>query len=129
MITLCCEDRYGAFWLARFLKARGPSRLLVIDPGSLQVNRRQASSQPDEVRRQDAVTNADRLVPGEPHVWSLVATPSIDEEDFGARAVSAPAGPQSNCAHQPDQGALFRQGIHGIKVHSNTKPWRSIKLA
>jgi transposase len=39
VITLCYEVGYDAFWLARFLKARG-IECLVIDPGSLQVNRR-----------------------------------------------------------------------------------------
>jgi transposase len=38
-ITVCYEVGYDAFWLARFLKARGVE-CLVIDPGSLQVNRR-----------------------------------------------------------------------------------------
>ena len=37
MITLCYEVGYDAFWLARFLKARG-IECLVIDPGSVQVN-------------------------------------------------------------------------------------------
>ena len=36
VITLCYEVGYDAFWLARFLKARG-IECLVIDPGSLQV--------------------------------------------------------------------------------------------
>jgi transposase len=43
VITLCYEVGYDAFWLARFLKARG-IECLVIDPGSLQVNRRGATS-------------------------------------------------------------------------------------
>jgi len=38
-ITLCYEVGYDAFWLARFLMGRG-IECLVIDPGSLQVNRR-----------------------------------------------------------------------------------------
>ena len=38
-ITLCYEVGHDAFWLARFLKAHG-IECLVIDPGSLQVNRR-----------------------------------------------------------------------------------------
>ena len=39
VITLCYEVGHDAFWLARFLKARRVE-CLVIDPGSLQVNRR-----------------------------------------------------------------------------------------
>ncbi len=61
-ITLCYEVGYDAFWLARFLRARG-IEYIVIDPGSVQVNRPGRGSRPSN-RCQDAVTNADRLVPG-----------------------------------------------------------------
>ena len=63
VITLCYEVGYDAFWLARFLKARG-IECLVADPGSLQVNRRGRRVKTDRSRRQDAVANTDRLVPG-----------------------------------------------------------------
>jgi transposase len=49
MITLCYEVGYDAFWLTRFLTARG-IECLVIDPGSLQVNRR---GRPDKTDRVD----------------------------------------------------------------------------
>ena len=63
MITLCYEVGYDAFWLARFLKARGVE-CLVIDPGSLQVSRRGRRVKTDRVERQDTAAYADRLVPG-----------------------------------------------------------------
>ena len=47
-ITVCYEVGYDAFWLARFLKARG-IECLVIDPGSLQVNRRGRRVKTDRV--------------------------------------------------------------------------------
>jgi len=47
-ITLCYEVGYDAFWLARFLKARG-IECLVIDPGSVQVNRRGRRVKTDRV--------------------------------------------------------------------------------
>jgi transposase len=46
-ITLCYEVGYDAFWLARFLKARG-IECLVIDPGSLQVSREGVELRPIE---------------------------------------------------------------------------------
>ena len=42
VISLCYEVGYDAFWLARFLTARG-IECLVIDPGSLQVQPVRAS--------------------------------------------------------------------------------------
>jgi hypothetical protein len=47
-ITLCYEVGYDAFCLARFLKARG-IECLVVDPGSLQVNRRGRRVKTDRV--------------------------------------------------------------------------------
>jgi transposase len=48
VITLCFEVGYDAFWLARFLQARG-IQCVVIDPGSLQVNRRGRPVKTDRV--------------------------------------------------------------------------------
>jgi hypothetical protein len=48
VITLCYEVGYDAFWLARFLKARG-IECLVIDPSSVQVNRRGRRVKTDRV--------------------------------------------------------------------------------
>src|SRR5215470_9724162 len=47
-IMLCYEVGYDAFWLARLLKAHG-IECLVIDPGSLQVNRRGLRVRTDRV--------------------------------------------------------------------------------
>ena len=43
-IVICYEAGYDAFWLARFLKARG-IECLVVDAASMQVNRRARRSQ------------------------------------------------------------------------------------
>ena len=50
VITLCYEVGHDAFWLARFLKARRVE-CLVIDPGSLQVNRRGRRVKTDRIAR------------------------------------------------------------------------------
>jgi hypothetical protein len=47
-ITLCYEVGYDAFWLARFLRAR-EIECIVIDPGSVQVNRRGRRIKTDRV--------------------------------------------------------------------------------
>src|SRR6201993_3299906 len=47
-IVLCYEIGYDAFWLARFLKMHG-IECLVIDPGSLEVNRRSRRVKTDRV--------------------------------------------------------------------------------
>jgi transposase len=47
-IMVCYEVGYDAFWLARFLKARG-IECLVVDPASLQVNRRGRRAKTDRI--------------------------------------------------------------------------------
>ena len=47
-IVLCYEAGYDAFWLARFLKARG-IECLVVDAASMQVNRRARRAKTDRI--------------------------------------------------------------------------------
>jgi transposase len=47
-IVLCYEVGYDAFWLARFLKARG-IECLVVDASSVQVNRRARRAKTDRI--------------------------------------------------------------------------------
>ncbi len=47
-ITLCYEIGYDAFWLARFLMARG-IECLVVDPASLKVDRRGRRAKTDRI--------------------------------------------------------------------------------
>jgi hypothetical protein len=62
-IILCYEAGYDAFWLARFLKARG-IECLVVDSASMQVNRRSRRAKTDRIDLGQAVACADRLVWG-----------------------------------------------------------------
>ena len=48
VITVCYEVGYDAFWLARFLKARG-IECLVVDSASMQVNRRSRRAKTDRI--------------------------------------------------------------------------------
>jgi transposase len=81
VITVCYEVGYDAFWLGRFLKARG-IECLVIDPGSCQVNRRGRRVKTDRVDVKMLLRTLIAWCRGERHVWSLVRIPSVDEEDL-----------------------------------------------
>ena len=128
MITLCYEVGYDAFWLARFLKARG-IECLVIDPGSLQVSRRGRRVKTDRVDVKTLLRTLIAWCRGERHVWSLVRIPSIDEEDLRRSHRERSRLVRERTAHiNRIKGLLFAQGIRGINVKSRYKTLAVDKL-
>ena len=120
-ITLCYEVGYDAFWLARFLMGRG-IECLVIDPGSLQVNRRGRPVKTDRVDVKMLLRTLIAWCRGERHVWSLVRIPSIDEEDLRRSHRERGRLVRERTAHiNRIKGLLFGQGIRGINVKSKYK--------
>src|SRR6516162_7402280 len=77
-IVSCYEAGYDGFWLHRLLQAHG-IRNCVIDPASLQVDRRARRSKTDRVERM--LRSLMAYLRGEPKVWSVVRVPSVAEED------------------------------------------------
>src|SRR6478752_9960583 len=87
-IVLCYEAGYDAFWLARFLKARGVE-CLVVDAASMQVNRRARRAKTDRIDLAKLLRALITWCGGEQHVRSVVRTPTVDEETCAARPASA----------------------------------------
>ena len=128
VITLCYEVGYDAFWLARFLKARG-IECLVIDPGSLQVSRRGRRVKTDRVDVKTLLRTLIAWCRGEQHVWSLVRIPSIDEEDLRRSHRERSRLVRERTAHiNRIKGLLFAQGIRGINVKSRHRTLAVDKL-
>jgi transposase len=120
-ITLCYEVGHDAFWLARFLKARG-IQCLVIDPGSLQVNRRARRVKTDRVDVKMLLRTLIVWCRGERHVWSLVRIPSVDEEDLRRSHRERSRLVRERTAHiNRIKGLLFAQGVRGINIKSQYK--------
>jgi transposase len=79
-VVSCYEAGYDGFWLHRLLEAHGV-RNHVLDPASLQVNRRARRAKTDRI---DAASLLRALMAhwrGEPKVVSVVRVPSVAEED------------------------------------------------
>src|ERR1700750_1552365 len=79
-IVSCYEAGYDGFWLHRLLEAHG-IRSYVIDPASLQVDRRARRAKTDRVDVERALRSLLAYLRGEPKVWSVVRVPSVAEED------------------------------------------------
>ena len=76
----CYEAGYDGFWLHRQLSAHG-IRNYVIDPASLQVDRRARRVKTDRIDTERLLRSLMAYLRGEPKVWSVVRVPSVAEED------------------------------------------------
>ena len=79
-IVSCYEAGYDGFWLHRLLEAHG-IRNYVIDPASLQVDRRARRAKTDHVDVERLLRSLMAYLREEPKVWSVVRVPSVAEED------------------------------------------------
>ena len=79
-VISCYEAGYDGFWLHRQLEAHG-IRNYVIDPASLQVDRRVRRVKTDRIDTERLLRSLMAYLRGEPKVWSVVRVPSVAEED------------------------------------------------
>src|SRR6202022_2340939 len=76
----CYEAGYDGFWLHRLLETHGV-RNHVVDPASLQVDRRARQAKTDRIDATRLLRSLMAHLRGEPKVWSVVRVPTIAEED------------------------------------------------
>ncbi len=79
-VCSCYEAGRDGFWLHRWLTEQGVHNL-VVDPGSLKVNRRRKRAKTDRI---DARLLLDHLLDhhaGKKHVWSVVHVPTLEQEE------------------------------------------------
>jgi transposase len=79
-IISCYEAGYDGFWLHRLLEAHGV-RNYVIDPASIQVDRRARRAKTDNIDVAQLLRSLMAYLRGDPKVWSVVRVPSVAEED------------------------------------------------
>src|ERR1700730_13074106 len=76
----CYEAGYDGFWLHRLLERQGV-RNHVIDPASVQVDRRARRAKTDHIDAKRLLRSLMAYLRGEPKVWSVLRVPSVAEED------------------------------------------------
>jgi transposase len=120
-VTLCYEAGYDGFWLTRFLEQRG-IECLVMEPASLQVNRRARRVKTDRIDVENILHTLIAWCRGERHVCSMVVIPSVEEEDLRRSHRERGRLVRERTAHiNRIKGLLFGQGIRGINVMKNYK--------
>ena len=120
-IILCYEAGYDGFWLARFLEHHG-IECLVMEPASLQVNRRARRVKTDRIDVEGLLHTLIAWRRGERHVCSMVVIPSVEEEDVRRSHRERNRLVRERTAHiNRIKGLLFGQGIRGINVKKDYK--------
>jgi transposase len=115
-MTLCYEAGYDGFWLTRLLEQRG-IECLVMEPASLQVNRRARRVKTDRIDVESLLHTLIAWCRGERHVCSMVVIPSVEEEDLRRSHRERDRLVRERTAHiNRIKGLLFGQGIRGINV-------------
>src|SRR6478736_8332509 len=79
-VMSCYEAGYDGFWLHRQLEAHGVHNH-VLDPASLQVNRRARRPKTDRIDADRMVRALIRHLRGEPEACSVIRVPSPEQED------------------------------------------------
>src|SRR6266404_5285410 len=114
-IVVCYEAGYDGFWLARSLAKIG-IECRVLDPASIQVNRRARRVKTDRIdvlALLRALSATDR---GERHVCAIVRIPTVEEEDARRSHRERQRLIRERTGHiNRIKGLLFAQGIRDIK--------------
>ena len=113
--VVCFEAGHDGFWLARFLQAEGFD-VRVLDPASLQVNRRARRVKTDRIDALAMLRALAALDRGERHVCAQVRIPSIEEEDARRSHRERDRLIHERTAHvNRIKGLLFAQGIRNVE--------------
>lgn len=114
-ILVCYEAGYDGFWLARALAKMG-IECRVLDPASIQVNRRARRVKTDRI---DVLALLRALIAtdrGERHVCAIVRVPSVEEEDARRSHRERQRLVRERTGHiNRIKGLLFAQGIRDIR--------------
>jgi len=79
-VVSCYEAGRDGFWLDRHLREGGIENI-VVDPSSVEVNRRRRRAKTDRLDVEKLLRQLMRWWGGEKEVWSVVHVPSVEEED------------------------------------------------
>ncbi len=127
-VTLCYEAGYDGFWLARLLEQHG-NECLVMEPASLQVDRRARRVKTDRIDVESILHTLIAWCRGERHVCSRVVIPSVEQEDLRRSHRERDRLIRERTAHiNRIKGLLFGQGIRGINVKARYKSLKPAAL-
>jgi transposase len=129
-IIVCYEAGYDGFWLARSLIEAG-IECRVLDPASLQVNRRARRVKTDRIDALALVRALMAIDRGDRHVCAVVRVPTVEEEDARRSHRERQRLIRERTAHiNRIKGLLFAQGIRGVepKLRSSRIDFAALRM-
>ena len=79
-VVCCYEAGRDGFWIFRWLQSEGID-CLVVDPASIEVNRRKKRAKTDRIDVESLLRQLRRYLNGESRVWSVLCVPDEASED------------------------------------------------
>jgi transposase len=112
-VRSCYEAGRDGFWLHRWLSGQGIANL-VVDPASIEVNRRARRAKTDRLDSDKLLSMLMRYYGGERRVWAIARIPTPEQED--ERRVHRELGRlrQERTAHSNRIGSLLV--LHNLRV-------------
>jgi len=115
-VVCCYEAGRDGFWIERWLRSNG-FECLVVDPASIEVNRRKRRAKTDRLDAQGLVRLLRRYQDGDRYVWSVVHVPSEEQEDELRLHRELSRLKKERTAHLNRMKSLLI--LHGIKMTGN----------
>lgn len=121
----CYEAGRDGFWIHRMLEAGGVKNL-VVDPASIEVNRRMRRAKTDRLDAQKLLTMLLRYWRyGEKTLWSVVRVPTEEDEDRRRHHRSEERMKKERRQHVVRMKSLLV--LHGIRTACLPKAWTAVK--
>ena len=121
----CYEAGRDGFWIHRMLKAGGVANL-VVDPASIEINRRARRTKTDRLDADKLLAMLLRYwVYGEKKTWSVVRVPEAEDEARRRLHRSAERMKKEKVGHICRLRALL--ALHGVAVKRWPSSWRALR--
>ena len=133
-IYSCYESGRDGFWIHRYLESIGIKNI-VVDPASIEVNRRKRRAKTDRIDGLKLLTMLIRHSSGERKVWSVVRVPTLAQEDERRPSRERDRLVKERGAHVTRiKSLLVLQGIHAevgskfLQLLEEVRAWDGSKL-
>jgi len=112
-VVSCYEAGRDGFWLHRYLESRGVENL-VVDPSSIEVNRRKRRAKTDRLDAKKLLRLLMRYIWGDKRAWRVVRVPGVAEEDERHLHRELESLKKERTTHRNRIRSLLK--LHGIRI-------------